>query len=168
VSTPLPGALVRMLVALAALAGALLSGGVVGGNDESAAAPEATPAAVATPAAPSQLQRALPVVAEQLVNARRSGRRELAAAHTSERQDAAALALSDAYHHAAVRLDKPAKAAGATVLLGALDRVSHAYLLLAKAARAGDRGGYKVARIEIADAERQLPEAFSNALADAS
>ena len=165
-STPLPGALVRMLVALAALAGALLSSGAAG-NGKTPAASESTPAPVATAAALSRLQRALPVVAEQLVDARRSGRGELAAAHTAERQDAAAMALSDAYHHASAQLAKPADAAGATVLLGALDRVSHAYTLLAKAARDGDRAGYKVARIEIADAERQLPKAFSNALADA-
>ena len=160
----LPGALVRMLVALAALAGALLSSGAVGSGD-TPAAPDATPTATATAAAPSRLQRALPAVAEQLVDARRAGRKRLAAAHTSERQESAAKALADAYHHASVRLAKPAEAAGRTVLLGALDRVSHAYQLLAKAARERDRAGYKVARIEIADAEHELPQAFSEALA---
>jgi len=166
VSAPLPGALVRMLVGLAALAGALLSTGVLNRSDATPAALE--PAAVATAAPPARLQRALPSVAEQLVYARRTGRTALAAARTSEGQDAAAKALAAAYHRAAVRLDKPAREDGAVVLLGALDRVSHAYQLLAAAARERDRAGYKVAKTEIADAERQLPAAFSDALANAS
>jgi hypothetical protein len=165
VTAPLPGALVRMLVALAALAGALLSSGAVKGG-ETPAAPESAPAPLVTPAAPAVgLQRALPPAAEALVKARHSGRKRLAAARTSERQESAAKALALAYHRTAVRLDKPAEQAGATVLLGALDRVGHAYELLAAAARERDRAGYKVARSEIAEAERQLPEAFSDALA---
>jgi hypothetical protein len=167
VSRRLPGALVRMLVALAALAGALLSSGAVGSDDTPATA-SATPAPVATAAPSTRLQRALTATAERLVAERRSGRKALAAAGTSQRQEAAAKSLAAAYHHASVRLAKPAEAAGATVLLGALDRVHHAYELLATAARKRDRPGYKVARIEIADAERQLPKAFSSAIADAS
>ena len=166
-SKRLPGALVRMLVALAALAGALLSSGAVG-SDETPATASATPAPVATAAPSTRLQRALTATAEQLVEARRSGRKALAAARTSQRQEAAAKSLAAAYHRASLRLAKPAGAAGATDLLGALDRVSHAYQQLAKAARERDRPGYKVARIEIADAERQLPKAFSSALADTS
>ena len=164
-TAPLPGALVRMLVALAALAGALLSAGAIGHGDELPAASTVAPAATVAP--PSRLQRALPVVAERLVDARRSGRRKLAAARTAERQDAAAKALADAYHQAAARLGAPAREEGATALLGALDRASHAYVLLAKTAREGDRSGYKAARAEIAGAERRLPKAFSDALAGA-
>ena len=161
-----PSAVVRLLVALAALAGALLSSAAVD-DDDSPAKATATPAAVVAAAAPElqqRLQRVLPATAEQLVTARRAGRKKLAASRSPGEQAKAARALAAAYARASKRLAREADAAGESKLLGALDRASNAYQLLAEAARAHDRPGYKVARAEVAASERRLPKAFSAAL----
>jgi hypothetical protein len=166
VNRRLPGAVVRLLVALAALGGALLSSGAVSKDETTPAKASPTAVATVTAAAPARLQRALPPAAEQLVRERRAGRKRLAAAHRPDRQEAAANALAETYHRVTVRLAKPAQAASATNLLAALARAEHGYRQLATSVRQHDRQGYKAARREIAAAERQLPKAFSSALAN--
>jgi hypothetical protein len=160
----LSGPVVAAVLASAALAGALLSFWVAG-DDASPAVPQTRPATATT--APTKFQRVLQTAVADLAQARRTGRERLARAAGSRAQSAEADALAGAYHRTALRLDKPAEAGGATVLLGALDRVTHAYQLLAEAARQSDRADYKVARLEVAAAERELPKAMSDALADA-
>ena len=163
-----PGAVVRLLVALAALAGALLSSGAASSDKSPPKAPaltlEPTPTPKPNPAPSRELQRALVKTVDQLVAARRSGRKRLAASDDARRQKAAAEALAAAYHRASTRLAEPAKKAGATDLISALDRASSAYDRLAVAARRGNRAAYARARTEIAAAERRLPKAFSAAL----
>ena len=163
-SRRLSGPVVAVVLGTAALAGALLSIWVVRG-DSTPTVSLTRPGA--TTAAPSEFRRALEATVAKLVPARREGRERRARATGSEAQAAEAESLAGVYHRAAVQLDRPAEAEGATILLGALDRVTHAYQLLARSARERDRAGYKVARIEVAAAERELPGAMSDALADA-
>jgi hypothetical protein len=164
VSARLPGSAVIAVLLIAALAGALLASWVVS-DDAAPAVPKA--ARVLETPAPSQLQRALPAAVGELAKVRRAGRERLASARGPKVQAAAAQSIAADYHAMSKRLAGPAEKMGATVLLGAIDRADHAYQLLAKAARELDRPGYKVARIEIADAERQLPGAFADALRNA-
>ena len=158
-----PAAFVRLGVALAALGGALIGAGAATDPPEQAPM-AASPVATATPVPPSSLQRALPKVAEQLVAARRAGRRRLSSGRSPREQERAANALAGAYRRAAIRLAAPAKEAGEGELLATLERAGRAYAALAVAARRGDRRAYDRARDAIAATERRLPRAFTRAL----
>jgi hypothetical protein len=161
VTARLPPAVVPLLAVLAAaLAGALVGRVLLDGSG----APAPPAAAVVEAAPPSHLQRELPTAVERLAEARRAGRRQLALSRGPRSQERAARSLAAVYGGASRRLAGPAEAVGQDALLGALDRASHAYELLAIAVGRGDRTAYGIARVEVAASERRLPGAFRTAL----
>ncbi len=150
----IPGAMVRALVAIAALAGALLSG--IGTREPAKAPPAATVAEQQRPQR-DVLAEALPAVTRRLSRERREARRALAASKNANGQAGAARQARAAYagaaeRLAAVRSTDPRRARG----VAALRRTARGYEALAKAAAAESGRRFREAAAAITKAERAV------------
>jgi hypothetical protein len=154
-----PAPIVRVTVAVAALAGALASGLVGDSHDPAAKPPVPTPARTAaptpTPEPPSPFALGLPGVVGKLNAARASARAQLARRAGRHAQARAAKRLRVAFTRAAQRLGHPQTARERDVH-AALVATADAYHALAFAARHGQVKRYAGAARRVAKRERRL------------
>lgn len=155
----LPGPTVRVVVAVAALAGAVASGHV-GSRDEPAARSRpvvlvATPTPAPTVAPPSRFATRLPGVVAKLNHARGAARHRLAHRTGRHVQARSATQLQRAFERAAARLGPPPGPAAAR-LVAALRATARSYRELARAADRGRTGWHARAAHAVDRREREL------------